>query len=422
MEKDRIDRANKWQELRVELYPSISNIPMEIVPEPDLLPNMETCRGSITVAGRITQIMNLGGIMFMFLSRGEKLVQICFSKKDGVFQEAKLFQVGDFISATGAWFKTSQNKTCLYAKVTKLLAKGMRDTGKTLSDNVIKNTEELHRKKYLDMLVNGISSVKARAGITKQIRNFFYGKDFDEVETRSLLPVNSGANAKPFTTKYNSLDAEFYLRVAPELDLKRYLVGGMQRIFEIGKNFRNEGMDKTHNPEFTTLEAYWAYSDMGNMLDLFLSLLKNLGINDVKILSMLEFVGHDVPYERLNEEFEKRSNSIIEPTIIKFHPIYCSPLAKSLDGKYADRFEFFWKGMEIANCFTELNDPVEQRKRFLAEKGEEAMSLDEDFITALEYGMPPSSGIGIGIDRLVMALLHKTDISDVLYPQYKVKD
>lgn len=421
MEKDRIERASKLTDLRINLYPSVKDIPIEIVPYPDNLPDLENCSGSVTICGRILQINNMGGIIFVFIQR-EKKMQICFKKTDGIFHIAKLFQVGDFIKASGAWFRTSQNKTCLYAKSVDLIAKGMKDIGKLLSGNVTSDVEELRRKKYLELLTKGTDVMVQRSSIIKKIRNFFSGKNFLEVETRSLLPVNSGANAKPFTTKYNALDTEYYLRVAPELDLKRYLVGGMQKIFEIGKNFRNEGMDKTHNPEFTTLEAYWAYSDMGDMLDLFLGLLNNLGINDVKILSMLEFVGHDVPYERLNEEFEKRSNSIIEPTIIKFHPIYCSPLAKSLDGKYADRFEFFWKGMEIANCFTELNDPVEQRKRFLAEKGEEAMSLDEDFVTALEYGMPPSSGIGIGIDRLVMALLNKTDISDVLYPQYKVKD
>jgi lysyl-tRNA synthetase class 2 len=296
----------------------------------------------------------------------------------------------------------------------------MKDLGKLLSDNTTTNVEELRRKKYLQLLVKGTDVITKRSLITRKIRDFFFGQNFLEVETRSLLPVNSGANAKPFTTKYNALGADYYLRVAPELDLKRYLVGGLQKIFEIGKNFRNEGMDKTHNPEFTSLEAYWAYSAISDMQDVFIQFLDTLGIKNVNVMSMSAFVG-DCAYENLNTEFEKKSAELIEPTIITGHPVYCSPLAKSSDGKFADRFEFFWKGMEIANAFSELNDPIEQRKRFAAEKGEEAMSVDEDFLTALEYGMPPSSGLGIGIDRLVMALLNIEDIGDVLYSQYAVK-
>lgn len=419
MEKDRLERASKWVDLRIDLYPSVKDIPIEVVPHPDNLPDLANCSGSVTICGRILQINNMGGIIFVFIQR-EKKMQICFKKTDGIFHIAKLFQVGDFIKASGAWFKTSQNKTCLYAKSVDLIAKGMKDIGKLLSGNVTSDVEELRRKKYLELLTKGTDVMVQRSSIIKKIRNFFSGKNFLEVETRSLLPVNSGANAKPFITKYNALDTEYYLRVAPELDLKRYLVGGMQKIFEIGKIFRNEGMDKTHNPEFTSLEAYWAYSDVEDIQSLFIALLEELGVKNIKILTMSEFVGEHT-YENLNELFEKKSSELMEPTIITKHPVYCSPLAKSKDGNFADRFEFFWKGMEIANAFTELNDPVEQRKRFAAEKGEEAMAVDEDFLTALEYGMPPSSGLGIGIDRLIMALLDLKDIGDVLYTQYASK-
>lgn len=416
MEKDRIERASKLTDLRIDLYPSVKDIPIEVVPHPDNLPDLANCAGSVTICGRILQINNMGGIIFVFIQR-EKKMQICFKKTDGIFHIAKLFQVGDFIKASGAWFKTSQNKTCLYAKSVDLIAKGMKDIGKLLSGNVTSDIEELRRKKYLELLTKGTNVMVQRSSIIKKIRDFFSEQNFLEVETRSLLPVNSGANAKPFTTKYNALGTEYYLRVAPELDLKRYLVGGMQKIFEIGKNFRNEGMDRTHNPEFTSLEAYWAYSNVDDIQGLFINLLKILGVKNVKIMTMSEFVGEHT-YETLNELFEKKSCELIEPTIITKHPVYCSPLAKSEDGNFANRFEFFWKGMEIANAFTELNDPVEQRKRFMQEKGEEAMGIDEDFLIALEYGMPPSSGLGIGIDRLVMALLDLNDIGDVLYTQY----
>lgn len=443
MDQDRIDRAAKIKEL-TELYPSPPNAHIDLefdmyVPPPDNLKTLSEVDISgwslahVTgnrgfVSGRVVQINNMGKSMFVVVKRDDVLCQFYIRKQEEfAFKLGKLLQTGDFINGDGLWFKTGQNKTALLIANLKFLSKCMRDPGKLLSGNVVEDVEKLGRQRYLDLMINGTETIKKRAQIIKEIRYYFDREDFTEVETRSLLPVNSGANAKPFTTRYNALGADFYLRVAPELDLKRLLVGGMTRIFEIGKNFRNEGMDKTHNPEFTSLEAYWAYSNCKDMIVLLKDLLYHLDKIEPQTLTMEEFVTKEigpVSYEKLNEEFEKISDRIQEPTIITRYPVYCSPLAKcdSTDTRFTERFELYINGLEIANGFSELNDPVEQRKRFMEQSGDEAMGFDEDFITALEYGMPPSSGIGIGIDRLCMVLLGKNDINDVItFPHYKAK-
>lgn len=435
MDKDRLERA---AQLEVPLYPLIDKIRPNYICDTGfgLKTVKEDPESHVTgwISGRVTQINNLGKIMFLFVKRDDKLWQICFTKDQPFFSLAKKLQVGDIISTTGFSFRTEQGKLALYVTELTLLTKAMKDPGKVLAGNIVKDVEKLHRQPYLKMIQEDLKVLRLRAQIIHQIRAFLAEQSFVEVETPMLLPVNSGAIAKPFTTHYNSLGADFYLRVAPELALKRLLVGGMERVFEIGKNFRNEGMDKTHNPEFTSLELYSAYNNANQLIELLVNLLKSIslvlheGLPDVEIITMKDLVrqrisGDEVPYEKLNEYFEIFVAPFLQdPIIVTDYPIYCSPLAKAKDELFADRFEFYWKGMEIANGFSEENNPVEQRKKFLSQaaKKDEQMGLDEDFLTALEYGMPPSAGLGIGIDRLVMCLLGLTDINDVIaFPQYK---
>lgn len=446
MDKDRIIRSEELTTMGISLFPLLDEkIPGNYIHETSnslkTVQEVEVLWPTSYVAGRVTQINNLGKIIFIFVKRDDRLWQICVTKEPvtdmKTFEQkelhplAKKLQVGDIISASGYAFRTNQDKLCVWAQDLKLLTKSFIDPGKVLTENKVKDTEKLRRQRYLELLQSDCSVIKKRSEIIHILRQFFMANVFTEVETRSLLPINSGANAAPFTTKYNALGEDFYLRVAPELDLKRLLVGGMDRIFEIGKNFRNEGMSKRHNPEFTSLEAYAAYMNCSQFISLFVVLLCRLcqwEPAQVKIRTMkklVEEVAGEVPYEKLNEVFEEKvAPFLTEPTIVKEHPIYCSPLAKAKDELYADRFEFYWKGMEIANGFSEENDPREQRKKFLSQaaKKEEQMGFDEDFLTALEYGMPPAAGLGIGIDRLVMCLLEKDDINDVItFPHYARK-
>ena len=439
MDKDRIDRASQ---LEVPLFPLLKeNIHANYLCESgaSLTSVKEDPELHVTgwVSGRITQINNLGKICFLFVKRDDKLWQICVTKDQEVpFQAAKKMQVGDIITSTGYSFRTEKGKLCLWVTEIQLLTKSYKDPGKVLSDNKTTDTEKLYRQPYLAMMQGNLNVIKQRSLITRSIRRFFEELYFIEVETPTLLSVNSGANAKPFTTQYNALGEDFYLRVAPELSLKKLLVGGMERIFEIGKNYRNEGMSKRHNPEFTSLEAYSAYTDCSSMIKIFMELVNHLSISydgpelKIEVISMKDLVrqaisGIEVTYENLNETFEIYvAPFLINPTIVTDYPIYCSPLAKAKDEYFADRFEFYWNGMEIANGFSEENDPIEQRKKFLSQaaKKDEEMGIDEDFLTALEYGMPPSTGLGIGIDRLVMCLLGLDNINDVItFPTYSRK-
>lgn len=439
MDKDRIDRASQ---LEVPLFPLLKeNIHSNYLCESgaSLTSVKENPRLHVTgwVSGRITQINNLGKICFLFVKRDDKLWQICVTKDQEVpFQAAKKMQVGDILTSTGYSFRTEKGKLCLWVTEVQLLTKSYKDPGKVLSDNKTTDTEKLYRQPYLAMMQGNLNVIKQRSRITNYLRTFFELHDFIEVETPTLLSVNSGANAKPFTTQYNALGEDFFLRVAPELSLKKLLVGGMERIFEIGKNYRNEGMSKRHNPEFTSLEAYSAYTDCSSMIQTLIALVEKLceslhlewmPIFQVVTMKKLveEYVPHKVPYEQLNSAFEDYVAPILQsPTIVTDYPIYCSPLAKAKDEYFADRFEFYWNGMEIANGFAEENDPIEQRKKFLSQaaKKDEEMGIDEDFLTALEYGMPPSTGLGIGIDRLVMCLLGLDNINDVItFPTYSRK-
>ena len=434
----------------------------------------------VTLTGRIKFIRIMGKAAFAKIEDEEGLVQIYYNRDElpeGYYNNVvkKLFEVGDIIQATGYPFVTQTGELTLHCTDIKIVTKAIHPLPEKfhgLQDHEIK-----YRQRYLDMIVNPEvkNLFKLRSKIVSIIRRFFEEKGFLEVETPMMHPIPGGANARPFITHHNALGVERYLRIAPELYLKRLVVGGMEAVFEINRNFRNEGIDHTHNPEFTMLEFYWAYhtyEDLINLTEeLFARLIKELNLptkikyGDLEIDfstpfkrikwedAIVEIAGY--PREKLRDkealiEFLKSHNievdknlsigklqeeifdnfiedKLINPTFLTHYPIDISPLARrnDEDPEIADRFEFFIAGKEIANGFNELNDPIDQYNRFKAQvaskdSDDEAMHMDIDFVRALSYAMPPTAGEGIGIDRLIMMLTNQHSIRDVLlFPAMK---
>lgn len=415
---------------------------------------------SYSVAGRLIQVNNFGKIKFFFI-RGDKnfIIQGLLRKNDSteLFELSKSIQEGDIIGFSGKLFKTQQGKRALLIDNLRLLTKAIRPLpNKVLGDQDVKDVELLYRQRYLDFIQHSdkIEVFRNRNKIIQSIRYLLSIENFVEVETRSLVHTNGGANARPFKTHHNALDKDFYLRIAPELDLKRCMVGGMDRVFSIEKQWRNEGMDKTHNPEFTSLEFYQAYATYLDGMKTTEHLLRVacfsarqqdfFMFNDQKIdltffarKTMLEAVlevmpdlAEDSKYgKKLVDAFERYvEHTLIQPTFITQHPIETSPLARKNDSdpRFVDRFELFMCGQEIANGFSELNDPRDQRARFEEQVkaksagDDEAQDYDEDFCVALEHGMPPAAGVGVGIDRCCVFFLEQQSIRDViLFPAYK---
>ncbi|WP_297810405.1 lysine--tRNA ligase [uncultured Helicobacter sp.] len=430
------------------------------------------------IAGRIKFIRLMGKAAFIKVEDVSGILQVYLSKNElndsfNVFK--KYVEVGDIIMAKGFPFVTKTGELSLHALEFKLLTKAISPLPEKYHGLV--DIELRYRQRYLDLIMNKEvrDSFILRSKIVSSVRKFFEQKGFLEVETPMMHPIPGGANAKPFVTYHNALNVERYLRIAPELYLKRLVVGGFEAIFEINRNFRNEGMDYSHNPEFTMIEFYWAYKDYKDLIKITQELLrylleamdlpKTLSFNNQEIhfdnfreityIDALVEIGKipreivndtDKLYEYLirnnvklesklelgklqNEAFEAFvEEKLINPTFITDFPIAISPLARRSDKnpEIADRFELFIGGSEIANGFSELNDPLDQLERFkeqvrAKEAGdEEAQYMDEDYITALSYGMPPTAGEGIGIDRLVMLLTGNTTIKDViLFPALK---
>lgn len=393
------------------------------------------------IEGRVVQINNLGKCMFIQIQTNKGLKQIFAEQSLDSFEVVKLVQIGDLVRASGVLFLTKQEKECLYTCIFILCAKALRGIGKSLKeDGKIENAETLRRQRYIDYISNGTESLRVRHKVINKIRECLNNSDYVEVETRILQPINSGANARPFVTKYNVVGEDFFLRVAPELDLKRLVIGGLYRVYEIGKSFRNEGISDKHNPEFTSLEVYTAFSNWEDAISMSINLLSwafiaagkpELLQTHVNIEDLLKEHGVSYTYETIMEQFEKE----VEPKLASLYkdrlvivdgfPTYSCALAKTFDKdpKYIERFEMYFNGMEIANGYSELNNSIEQRKRFEEQQlQKDKMDIDEDFLNALEYGMPPTSGFGIGIDRLMMILLEKDNIKDVIpFPPYKNK-
>ena len=446
----------------------------------DIISNFENFEGkSVSIAGRMMSKRIMGKASFCNIRDIQGDIQ-AYVKRDEIgeepYAEFKKYDIGDIVGIEGEVFKTHSGEVSVKVQKIVLLTKSLQILPEKFHG--LKDTDTRYRQRYVDLIVNPEvrDTFIKRSNIIREIRNYLDGKAFIEVETPVLVPNAGGAAARPFNTHHNALDEDLHLRISLELYLKRLIVGGLERVYEIGRVFRNEGLSVRHNPEFTLLELYQAYTDYYGMMDLVEELFRTVA---TKVLgtTTITYDGIEIdlakPFERLTmveaikkyadvdfsqipdeaaakalakerhveyEERHKRGDIInlffeefveehlVQPTFIMDHPVEISPLAsrKPSDPEYTERFELFITRREMANAFSELNDPLDQRGRFEAQEAlraagdEEANQLDEDFLTALEYGMPPTGGIGIGIDRLVMLLTDSYSIRDVLlFPTMK---
>lgn len=386
-------------------------------------------RKKIFLVGRIRSIREHGGSSFCHIEDSTTQIQI-YLKQDKIGKkDYQLFlnniDIGDFVEVSGVLFKTKKGEKTLEVSKWRVITKSLLPLPEQWFG--LKDVEERFRKRYLDLILNKEirEKFKKRSEIIRKIRQFLEKNGFLEVETPELQTLAGGAKARPFKTRLNALNMDLYLRIAPELYLKRLLVGGFEKIYEMGKSFRNEGMDREHNPEFTMLEFYAAYWDYNKMMDFTEKLLKSL---DRKV-----FKGKfkKVEYSKAIKGDEKEAfTKIKQATFVINHPTEISPLSKKLEKnpKKVERFQLIVNGLEIANGFSEINDPIDQQERFKAQevrrkKGDkEAHQYDKEFIEALEYGMPPAAGIGIGIDRLVVLLTGSRTLREaILFPTMRPK-
>lgn len=431
-------------------------------------------RESVTLTGRIVSYRHMGKTVFAHIRDGHGELQL-YIRKDVVGEDLyndvlKLFDLGDFVQATGQLFRTRMGEVSLRTTSITMLSKALNAPPEKWHG--LQDIELRYRQRYADLIANAETRrvFETRSRVVSSIRQFLDGQGYMEVETPVLQPLYGGAAARPFTTHHNTLDQTFYLRIADELYLKRLLVGGYERVYEISKDFRNEGIDKNHSPEFTMLEFYQAYGDYEQMMDTVEQLISTV-VQEVFGGSTFTYQGHEIdvtppwPRQTLREAIKEKSGidytehpeaddlleaarnaganietgtvwprtvdellkqfvrpTLIQPTFLTDYPLALSPLAKRKpdDPTHVERFQPYIGGGEIGNAFTELNDPMDQLERFIEQQrdreagDEEAMPIDEDFITALMYGMPPTGGVGIGIDRLVMLMTDQTTLRDVI--------
>lgn len=500
---DQIDRENQQQEMTQAELSELLQVrrdklaalqqegrdPFEIVRfdqthhSVDIQANYEALEGQrVSVAGRMMSKRIMGKASFAHLLDGKGDIQI-YVKRDDVgeasYADFKAMDIGDILGVSGVVFKTRTGEVSIHADAVTLLSKSLRPLPEKFHG--LKDPELRYRQRFVDLIVNPEvrETFVKRSAIIAEIRRRLDSKGFIEVETPVLNSTASGASARPFITHHNTLDIDMYMRIATELHLKMCIVGGLERVYEIGRLFRNEGMDATHNPEFTTIEIYQSYTDYHGMMDLAEDIIAGC-CEMVNGTTKITYGGQPVdltpPFARVtmndavkaetgadfyacatDEEARELAKSIglkfedktitrgkllaeafdafvedklIQPTFIIDYPVEISPLSKRKPGQphVTERFELFIAGHEYANAFSELNDPIDQRERFVqqamerAKGDDEAMMIDEDFCLALEYGMPPTGGIGIGIDRLVMLLTDNATIRDVLlFPTMKPK-
>ena len=438
---------------------------------------------NVSVAGRIMSKRGMGKAIFCHIKDDKSLIQL-YIRADAVsaqeFADFRKYDIGDIIGVSGYVFKTKTEEISVHVEKVVLLSKSLRPLPEKFHG--MTNTELKYRQRYVDLIVNDESrrNFEIRSKFISYVRRFLDNRGYMEVETPVLNTISGGATARPFITHHNTLDIDMFLRIATELNLKRLIVGGIERVYEIGRIFRNEGMDTKHNPEFTTVELYESYADFNDMMDLFEDLLSGaameilgtydiswqgkeislkppfrrmtmaeavkeyLGVDfmaidsDAEAVAAAKSVGVDMDkveptwghalYECYDQKVEEL---MVQPTFITMHPVDVSPLAKRSpkDPRLTERFELFICCSEMGNAFSELNDPIDQKQRFQkqmemrANGDDEAGMMDEDFINALEYGMPPTGGLGIGIDRCVMLLSGCNSIRDViLFPTMKPLD
>ena len=394
-----------------------------------------------SVVGRIMGLRVQGALIFIDIQDAGGKIQGVI-KKDEVknFQEFKEnTDIGDFAELNGVPFKTKSGEKSLLAKSAKNIAKSLRPLPSVWHG--LQDIEERFRKRYLDILLNsGVKqNIVQRSKIIEYLRQALFQENFLEVETPMLQPIPGGARARPFATHHNALDVDFYLRISPELYLKRLLVAGFEKIFEIGRNFRNEGIDKDHNPEFTMLELYWAYQDYNGLIKFTEKLLKKFIPGKWRKINFLDLFKTRVKKdyrklsgEELEEIYKKELRpKITEPTLVLNYPEKIMPLAKLVpeNPELTESFQLIVNGAEIVKGFSELNDPVIQRRQMEEQEKEyragnpEASRLDKDFLEALEYGMPPAAGFGLGIDRLVALVTKSRSVKEIIaFPTLRPKD
>ena len=494
----RLQKLEELREMGIDPYPydfEVTHRSRQILDNPALIRKNgqdERELERVSVAGRIMTRRIMGKSTFFNLQDAEGEIQVYIRRDDvgtDIYNKVfkKLTDIGDIVGIKGFVFETGTGETTVHAEEFVLLSKTLRpipipkevetDEGETKTYDAFTDKEQRYRQRYLDLIVNPEvrETFRKRTEMVQSMRNFMNERGYLEVETPILQPVYGGASARPFETHHNALDMKLYLRIANELYLKRLIVGGYDGVYEFSKDFRNEGLSRFHNPEFTQVELYVAYKDYNWMMDFVEAMLERValelhGTTEVQAgeheidfkrpwprIPMFEAIeqetGHDLYQneigeleeiaEELNIEIDESFGKgkiideifgecvepkLIQPTFITDYPIEMSPLAKKHREKegLVERFECICNGKEIANAFSELNDPVDQRERFeeqarlRAAGDEEAMEIDEDFIRSLEYGMPPTAGLGIGIDRLAMILTDSSSIRDVLFfPQMK---
>ena len=477
---NRLEKLKKIRELGVEPYAydfTCSNNTSEI--------NDKLIDSKVSIAGRIMSLRRMGKASFANIQDQEGRIQLYIARDDvgeDNYNLFKLTDIGDFVGIEGKVFKTKTDALTIKVSHLTILSKSIKPIPDVKEKdgekyNLVSDKELRYRKRFLDLIINPETKENfiKRFKIINSIRSFLNNHGYIEVETPVLQPIYGGANAKPFTTHHNALDQDFYLRIATELYLKQLIVGGFERVYELSKDFRNEGIDRSHNPEFTMLEFYQAYSDYNFMMDFVEEMFKKV-VNDLG-MKKISWDGHKIDFSKkfvrktmgelikdhtgneidisnhsavyklckdlklkvtkkdslatLIDEIMRRKvePNLIQPTYVINHPVEISPLAKvDRDGNkdFTERFELFIAGMEFANGFSELNDPIDQRKRFEDQSkkkdsgDEEAFPIDENFLEAIETGMPPTAGVGIGIDRLVMLLIDTRWIRDaIIFPTLK---
>lgn len=477
---NRLEKLKKIRELGVEPYAydfTCSNNTSEI--------NDKLIESKVSIAGRIMSLRRMGKASFANIQDQEGRIQLYIARDDvgeDNYNLFKLTDIGDFVGIEGKVFKTKTDALTIKVSHLTILSKSIKPIPDVKEKdgekyNLVSDKELRYRKRFLDLIINPETKENfiKRFKIINSIRSFLNNHGYIEVETPVLQPIYGGANAKPFTTHHNALDQDFYLRIATELYLKQLIVGGFEKVYELSKDFRNEGIDRSHNPEFTMLEFYQAYSDYNFMMDFVEEMFKKV-VNDLG-MKKISWDGHKIDFSKkfvrktmgelikdhtgneidisnhsavyklckdlklkvtkkdslatLIDEIMRRKvePNLIQPTYVINHPVEISPLAKvDRDGNkdFTERFELFIAGMEFANGFSELNDPIDQRKRFEDQSkkkdsgDEEAFPIDENFLEAIETGMPPTAGVGIGIDRLVMLLIDTRWIRDaIIFPTLK---